>query len=436
MNNLKLGLPIILLWITTGIQAQYTPTVLQNVPEPLSNNAVTAYLDDTERFVYTFGGIDTTKTPSGIHNRCYKYNAAFDTWISIPNLPQSPTRIAAAASTIKDTIYIIGGYHVFNNGNEQSSNLVHRFQVMADTFLTNAAPLPKATDDHVQVVYKDSLIFVVSGWSQTANIANVQIYNPQLDTWLIGTPVPNTNVYKSFGASGTIIGDTIYYFGGARMGSNFPIQNQLRKGYINPNDVTDITWFVDTLHPDLVGYRMAAFSSGHSIRWIGGSNSTYNYNGIGYAGNTPVNPNRRILEYFPQTNTWDTMSIPEINMDFRGIAVFDDNVILVGGMDNHQKISNRTLQINFSPNSVQELKTVETKIYPNPSSEKVTISWSMLEKPISVEILTLNGRKLLSFTPINQSSFSFNTTPLPNGIYLVKITFKNSATSNLLTITR
>jgi len=426
MINLKTIIAFAFISVTINVTAQYSTTDLFELPEAISNNAVTGYLDDTEKFVYSFGGIDSTKTPSGIHNRCYKYNAAFDTWVPLPDLPQSPTRIAAGASAINDTIYIIGGYHVFSNGNEQSSNLVHRFNVMADTFLSDGAPIPKAIDDHVQTVYKDSLIFVITGWSQTANQPNVQIYNPKLDTWLIGTSVPNLHEYKSFGASGAIIGDTVYYFGGARMGGNFPIQNQLRKGYINPNNVTDITWSLDTIHPDLVGYRMAASAYDNSIRWVGGSNATYNYNGIGYAGNIPVEPNRRILTYYPLSNTWDTVSFPEINMDFRGVATFGCQMILVGGMDANQKVSKRTLKIDCNPNSVQESAIQNSiRIWPNPASNTVNITG--VEMNSEITIYSVLGKVVLQQ---KLNSNAINISSLSNGLYFLQI--GNSSTEKLI----
>ena len=67
-----------------------------------------------------------------------------------------------------------------------------------------------------------------------ANIPNVQIYDPTQNIWLSGTPVPGSD-YRSFGASGTIIGNTIYYFGGATSNDGFGIQNQVRIGAINPD---------------------------------------------------------------------------------------------------------------------------------------------------------------------------------------------------------
>jgi hypothetical protein len=290
--------------------------------------------------------------------------------------------------------------------------------MQSDTFLTDAKPLPKATDDHVQAVYKDSLIFVISGWSNTGNIPNVQIYNPQLDSWLIGTSVPNNHLYKSFGASGDIIGDTIYYFGGAQMGTNFPVQRQLRKGYINPNDVTQISWTIDTIHTNLVGYRMASTYYGNTMRWIGGSNATYNYNGIGYTGNTPVEPNHRVLTYTPDNDLWDTTSFSLINMDLRGIASFECRMILVGGMDDAQTVSSRTLQIECLTNSTSNIKKSHSinMIYPNPANEEFSILNNRTQSIIF--IYNLNGQLISKHLIFQNQKVSISH--LPSGMYFVK----------------
>jgi hypothetical protein len=99
---------------------------------------------------------------------------------------------------------------------------------------TSGTDLPIPTDDHVQCVWRDSLIYIITGWSNTGNIPNVQIYDPANDTVLSGTPIPNSDDYKAFGASGVIIGDTIYYAGGVNDSWIFTIQPRLRKGIINP----------------------------------------------------------------------------------------------------------------------------------------------------------------------------------------------------------
>ena len=146
------------------------------MPEPVSNNAVTsAYSGDT-LCIYSFAGIDTTKSPNGIHNKSFKYNTITQQWFQLPDLPQGLTRIAAGASTINNKIYIIGGYHVFANFNEESLNYVHVFDPETNIFLPDAAPLPTRIDDHVQAVWRDSLIFVITGWSQNKRFFFIKGY--------------------------------------------------------------------------------------------------------------------------------------------------------------------------------------------------------------------------------------------------------------------
>ena len=206
----------------------FTSTEMAKMPMKISNNAVTQGVLNGIQYVYSFGGIDSTKNYTGINLKSFRYNVSTNSWDTIPDLPDTRGKIASGASTIDSVIYIIGGYHVSFGGNEVSSNKVHRFNINTNTYLSDATAIPIAIDDHVQAVWKDSLIYVITGWSNSGNVPNVQIYNPISDSWTVGTSTPNNNIYKSFGASGTIVGNTIYYFGGASMGGSFPIQNNLR----------------------------------------------------------------------------------------------------------------------------------------------------------------------------------------------------------------
>ena len=151
-----------------------------------------------------FAGIDETKAYSGIHKKAFRYNTQTQIWDEIAELPSGNGRIAAGASLVKNKIYIIGGYHVASNYNEVSSNKVHVFDPESNTYEADGTPIPLAIDDQVQAVWRDSLIYVISGWSNTANVANVQIYNPSSDTWSNGTSLPNSSNYKVFGGSGSI----------------------------------------------------------------------------------------------------------------------------------------------------------------------------------------------------------------------------------------
>lgn len=408
--------------ITTS--AQFQTEKLTPLPESVSNNPVCGAVINGQRFVYSFGGIDTSKAYSGIHNRSYKYDVTNDSWTSLPELPDFETKIAAGASLVNNIIYIIGGYQVLANGNEITHNTVHRFDVTSDTFLTDGTPLPTRTDDHVQTVYKDSLIFVVTGWNTNTNIPNVQIYDPLNDIWLVGDPVPNTHLYKSFGASGSILGDTLYYFGGARFGSNFPVQREIRKGWIDPIDPTHIIWSMDTLHMDLVGYRMASTTINNKVYWIGGSNTTYNYDGIGYQGNIPVEPNNRILSYSPNTGNWDTTFSLEINMDFRGIATFSDEMFLIGGMENNQQVSSKNLRLFHEPNGIENKVQLPFKMFPNPAQQKFTIETQ--ESNYTLEMFNLQGQLVKSAKGNKETSINIEN--LFPGMYWVQLSTNTSQT--------
>lgn len=411
--------------------AQFSTELLAPLPEAITNNAVCGAQINGQKFIYSFGGMDTTKSYSGIHNRSYKLNVTTNTWISLPNLPSPITKIAAGASCIDSIIYIIGGYQVLSNGNEISHTSVHRFSMLGDTFLVDGSPLPKATDDHVQAVYQDSLIYVITGWSQNTNIPNVQIYNPTLDIWLTGTPVPNNHLYKSFGASGSILEDTIYYFGGAQYGTNFPIQRTLRKGWINPSKVTDIKWSIDTLNYDIVGYRMASTVFQNELLWIGGANQTYNYDGISYQGATPVIPNHRILRYSPYSNHWDTSFYTHINMDFRGIAPFETELFLVGGMEQYQQVSTKTLRLTPLTNTIANSQYDLISIYPNPTKGMLKITGA---KGLSqIQIFNLRGQMVLS-KEFNTTT-NLNLTQMAPGIYFIKVVTAGSHSSHRLIIT-
>jgi len=256
-------------------------------------------------------------------------------------------------SRIDNIIYLIGGYHVYADGNEKSSDRVHRYDIENNIYLSDGAKLPVSTDDHVQSVWRDSLIYVITGWSDVGNITDVQIYNPTTDIWLSGTPVPNS-AYRSFGSSGSIVGDTIYYFGGAYSSAGFNIQSRLRKGVINPNDPTDITWSISTPDPSIKGYRMASTTVGNQVHWIGGSNTTYNYNGIAYNGTGGVEPNDRDL--FIRTSS-DNVFEQNINsspipMDLRSIAKVNDTTqYIIGGMLSGQEVTNKIFKLEWqNPN--------------------------------------------------------------------------------------
>src|SRR5690606_911923 len=131
-------------------QTGFIWTKKEFLPERISNNAVcAAQLGDTH-YVFSFAGIDSTKLYSGIHLRSYRYNYEADRWDTIPELPDTMGKIATWASHVNGKIYITGGYHVLQNGNEISSNKMHIYDVATNTYDADGPNIPFAIDDHVQ----------------------------------------------------------------------------------------------------------------------------------------------------------------------------------------------------------------------------------------------------------------------------------------------
>ncbi len=381
-------------------------TPLPDMPEAVSNNAVVAAPVDGTTYVYSFAGIDSTKLWSGIHKKAWRYNTETQVWESIPELPNGNGRIAAGASLVKDKIYIIGGYEVFANGGEVSFETVHIYDPQSNTYLADGSPIPTPIDDQVQAVWRDSLIYVVTGWSNTGNTGKVQIYNPSDDTWSSGTSVPTSQDYETdfyvFGASGTIIGDTIYYLGGASgypFGPVFPATTHLRKGYINPDDPMEITWTGEELANGR-GYRMAA---GHwnnqQAVWIGGSTITYNYNGIDYNGSGGVPPITRVLSYDPAIGQLTTfLDYIPATMDLRGLGqIGPDRYIIAGGMVEDQTVTNQVfeLQLDLPTSTFAPIALERLNIYPNPSS---LIAWVDTPDQGILDVYDPQGRLIWSNT--------------------------------------
>lgn len=362
---------------TTILKAQIIVTEVGTLPEKVSNNAVCEGFVNNVPHVFSFGGIDSTKLYSGIHLKSYRYNIQTGIANQIADLPDTRGKIGVGASRIGNIIYIAGGYQVFQNGSEISSNKMHRYDIDNNVYLTDAANIPVATDDHVQAVWRDSLIFLITGWSNSGNIPNTQIYNPVSDSWVAGTSVPNTSAYKSFGASGTIVNDTIFYFGGANSSSGtFSIQNQLRKGVINPTDPTQITWTISTPNPIINGYRTACTVWNNAPCWIGGSNTTYNYNGIAYNGTGGVPPSKKVLCLTPDHQNWNEFTNIDIPMDLRGITSIDDKVkYLAGGMLSNQTVTNKIFKLEWdtSTSNSHSIEQRVLNVYPNPFTDKLYI---------------------------------------------------------------
>lgn len=422
MNPTLYLLMLLCLPITIFTQTTISWSEKASMPERVTNNAVTQATVGGIPFVYSFAGMDSTKSCNGDHLRAFRYNTYTNQWETIDPLPDPlGGKIAAAASTVKNKIYIIGGYHLSSGCNEVSSRKVHIYDPETNTYLPDGEDLPKAIDDHVQSVWQDSLIYVITGWSNTNNVFNVQIYNPTENEWLTGTSIPSQVGWRAFGASGTIVGDTIYYTGGAGSwnGSNFPPLNYLRKGHINPDNPADITWLPAIQVDAASGYRMGASSLESLPVWIGGSDITYNFDGIAYNGTGGVPALGRITTYNPQTGHFiqflDTISPI---MDLRGLAKVDHNAyIIAGGMEENQEVSSRTIEVLIDVfTGTNDIRLGTLEIFPNPAKDVFYLRGA---DSFQLQLFDVEGKLIVEGNFREMESIDIS--PLAAGVYTLKV---------------
>ena len=409
-------------------QPGWTWTSLAPLPRPMANHAFcTATVNGDER-AYAFMGITTGLTSDSITLRAYQYESSIDAWRVLPDVPDTLGRVASAASVVNGVAYVIGGYHVFDGPPfELSSDRVHRFDLASGVWLPDGAPVPVPIDDQVQAVWRDSLIYVVTGWSDGTNVPDVQVYDPANDAWQSATPVPNNNLYKVFGASGTIVGDTIYYYGGASLGFNFPAQDELRMGIIDPADPLQVTW----LPPVPTGrtvYRPGCFTLAGRPHWLGGSSVSYNYDGLAYAGGAVVPPLAEVAVYDPGGGWLGVETTPEAVMDLRGMGGWPGGeVMLAGGIGPDTTVLASAWRIDPLPLGVPAASESQPiiQVFPNPARDRITVLLPTGSEGGALELFSAVGQRL-EVVDVEDVTVQIDLSGHPAGTYVLQLSAGSS----------
>lgn len=332
-----LGLLSALLAWPTGLVAQ-SPRI-PPLPIPTANNAVAVGREAGRLVIYSMLGIDSTKRWSGITTRAHRWVAGSAEWEALPPVPGGEGRLAATAQWVRGKVYLFGGYTVSSTGAERSAPTVNIFDPATRAW-TGAAPIPVPVDDAVSGVYRDSLVYLVSGWHDTDNVPNVQVYDAVANHWSQATPFPGTPV---FGHGGGLVGNSIVIIDGAKRipgPTRYALAGQAWLGRINPTEPTRITWERLPNHPGPPRYRPAGSSCGnHSVAIVGGTANPYNYNGIGYDGK-PSEPAPGGVLLDVRTRRWQVLPPGEApTMDHRGLVVEGRTGWVIGGIGQGQRVS-------------------------------------------------------------------------------------------------
>ncbi len=282
-------------------QSANEPEVWAHLPEPVTNNAVAGVELDGRLMAYSFAGLHEGKTWRDVTADAYACDLDARTCREIDGLPDGVGRLASIAVTVRDQIYIFGGYTVAEDGSERSTPEVWRFDPASETY-THITDMPVPVDDTVALPYRDRYIYLVSGWHDTDNVDLVQVYDVEADRWFEATPFPGAPVFGHAGALNdgpTAFPARILICGGTAVIP--PREGETRRRFeAVPNcwlggighDPASIAWSATTPLPDGPIYRGIATVYGSDFfALLGGSDNAYNYDGIGY-NSVPSMPRR------------------------------------------------------------------------------------------------------------------------------------------------
>ena len=335
-------IPALLLFVGATLAAQEKPK-FDPLPSPVSNNAVAALHDGRRHYFYSLMGIGAKKTWDAVTNDANALNLDTGKWEPVNSVPGPAGRIAASAIAARGQVYLFGGYAVDAQGGEITVPDVAIYEPIAGRW-SRGADIPVPVDDSVIGVYHDRYIYLVSGWSSKDAIANVQVYDLEKDRWFQATPIPGTPV---FAHAGGLVDNTIIFVDGARKTivdgqTRYVASDECWIGKIDRKHPELIEWSKLPVHPGAARFRIAAGSSekDEKIYFSGGSDNPYSFNGMGYDGN-PAEPSPVTFAYDLKHNKWETISenTPNPTMDNRGLIVTDQGLVLIGGMEEGQKVT-------------------------------------------------------------------------------------------------
>ena len=328
------------------------------LPAPISNNAVASVKTRGSLLLFSLMGMGPKKTWDAVSNAGYSLDTDTGKWSEMHAIPGTSGRIGAVAAGAREHIFLFGGYVVDGQGGETTLQDLNVYEPLTDHWF-RGEDIPVPVDDSVAGVYRDRYIYLVSGWSKTDSVNDVQVYDGQKNTWAKATPIPGTAV---FGHAGALVGNTIVYVDGAHKNPagdkpKFVASDECWMGKIDHHDLTKIQWTKLPSHPGTARYRIAAGGSekDQKIYFYGGTDNPYNYNGLGYNGQ-PAEPSPVIFAFNVRTSKWETINpnTPEPTMDHRGLLVIQEGLVIVGGMQKGQQVTSRVAVLPKEPKDKQK----------------------------------------------------------------------------------
>ena len=176
-------------------QPQTLGLIRHPMPTPRDGLAIAVFKGK----IYCFGGRNVSKDYSISTNVNEVYDIETDSWET--ETPMPTARSGLQASEVDDKIYLIGGRIESESSSiSEKSAQVEIYDPVIDTW-TFGSPIPTAVAGYASAVL-DGKIYVISGVAGCSTYTNlIQIYDPKKDEWSFGPPIPMSVTAAAAGAT-------------------------------------------------------------------------------------------------------------------------------------------------------------------------------------------------------------------------------------------
>jgi hypothetical protein len=219
-------------WTLSEIYSPASDTWTNMTPMPISRTQFG--ISEYKNKIYVIGGhddISVIATPEMnyefdmVTGANEVYNPATDTWETKASMPTP--RNYLDANTVGDRIFLIGGLSqqkLEYPKTEHISNITEVYDPTTDMWAT-MAPIPTAVWGYASAVVNGK-IYIISGWKGDSSASHsgvgsalsseVQIFDPETNSWTHGRPIPTPVALAAAGATtGVYAPKRIYVIGGS-----------------------------------------------------------------------------------------------------------------------------------------------------------------------------------------------------------------------------
>jgi N-acetylneuraminic acid mutarotase len=152
--------------------------------------------------IYISGGYDGGNYRADVA-ALWVYDPETAEWSELAPMPAP--RAAHAMAALDGRLYVMGG---FVEPEERAPEL-WIYDIETDRWVAGFAPLPTLRE-HLAAVALDGLIYVIGGRWGIDNLADLEAYDPETDTWTALAPMPSPRG----GLAAAVVDGRIHTFGG------------------------------------------------------------------------------------------------------------------------------------------------------------------------------------------------------------------------------